>query len=73
MNPYEAVTQEMNIGTLQCGGGVGTRSRMCHGVWGGRQVGQMLLYIYENSNRQVYGILYVCGAFMYNIYVLIYM
>ena len=58
MNPYKAVIQEMNMGCLQCGGGVGTRSRMCHGVWGGRQVGQMLLFIYENSNRQAYGSLF---------------
>jgi len=38
MNPYETVMQEINMGRVQCGvwGGVGTRSRMCHGDWGGK-------------------------------------
>jgi len=37
MNPYETVIQEMNMGCVQCGVvvGLGTRTRMCHGVWGG--------------------------------------
>ena len=60
------------MGCVHCGvgGGVGTRSRMCHGGWGEITWGKCC-YVYMRIVvvSLWYSTMCVCGAFMYTIYV----